>query len=345
MARSDYRHTTRRLHQVECDERDERLHSVLSDNPSALFSQIRAAKSSSSSAKLHTLTVDEKTYVEDSVPDGFFDSLASLKSPDMSYIHSTPEYQNTLSDYENIIKICSEGNKIPPISPCDSTDILLNLKSTVSDHFSITPYHFILAGPAGHEHFWFLMNILISDVNLCTLEELNTVFACILYKGHGKMKNNSRSYRTISKCPVLARGLDKYIGKLYGEGWQEAQADTQFQGPGSSHGLAALLLTETIQHTMFTAKQPIYTIFLDAKSCFDKILFESVVREAYIAGTRDQGLLLIKNRLEKRVTFCEYDKVIMGSIDDKLGCEQGGQNSEKFYRLSAKISPNVRPGG
>ena len=179
---------------------------------------------------------------------------------------------------------------------------------------------------------------MISDINLCTLDELNTVFACILYKQHGKQKNNARSYRTISKCPVLARGLDKYMGQLYGNGWQEAQAETQFQGPGSSHNLAALLLTETIQHTMYNLKTPIYTIFLDAKSCFDKILFESVIREAYIAGTVDQGLLLIKNRLENRITYCEYEKVIMGPIADKLGCEQGGQNSEKFFCLVGNCS-------
>ena len=184
----------------------------------------------------------------------------------------------------------------------------MKLKSSVSDQFSITPYHFIHAGQAGLEHFWFLLNILITDVNLCSLDELNTVFACILFKGHGKSKNSSRSYRSISKCPVLARGLDSYIGQLYGEGWQEAQADTQFQGPGSSHSLAALLLTETMQHTMYITKQPLFTIFLDAKSCFDRILFESVIREAYLAGTRDQGLLLIKNRLVNRKTFCEYDR-------------------------------------
>ena len=68
--------------------------------------------------------------------------------------------------------------------------------------------------------------------------------------------------------------------------------------------------------------------------------FESLVREAYLAGTRDQGLLLIKNRLENRVTYCEYDKAIMGPIKDKLGVEQGGQNSDRFYRLVGNFQLN-----
>ena len=69
----------------------------------------------------------------------------------------------------------------------------MNLKSTVSDFYSLTPKHFIKAGTAGHEHFCELLNILIADVNLCTLEELNTVFATILYKSHGKPRNNAHS--------------------------------------------------------------------------------------------------------------------------------------------------------
>lgn len=70
-----------------------------------------------------------------------------------------------------------------------------------------------------------------------------------------------------------------------------------------SHGLAALLLTETIQHGVNILKKPVFTIFLDAKSGFDRVLLESVAPEAYLAGTRDQGLLLIKNRLENRVSY------------------------------------------
>ena len=34
---------------------------------------------------------------------------------------------------------------------------------------------------------------------------------------------------------------------MFESGWATAQAETQFQGTGSSHELAALLLTETIK--------------------------------------------------------------------------------------------------
>ena len=75
----------------------------------------------------------------------------------------------------------------------------------------------------------------------------------ILFKGHNKDRESDRSYRTISTCPFLSKALDKYVGGLCESGWAAAQAETQFQGTGSSHELAALLLTETIQHSLFPA--------------------------------------------------------------------------------------------
>ena len=53
--------------------------------------------------------------------------------------------------------------------------------------------------------------------------------------------------------------------------WVAAQAETQFQGTGSRHELAALILTETIQFSIFKALEPLFAIFLDALSAFDNI--------------------------------------------------------------------------
>ena len=242
----------------------------------------------------------------------------------MSPIHSTPQYQNTLADFQHILKICRSGNPIPEISPKTSTEILISLKANVNDLYSITANHFVNAGRSGFAHFHFLLAALIKNVNLASLDELNNVWACILYKGHGKDKESDRSYRTISTCPLLAKALDTYVGQLYGGGWANVQAATQFQGSGSSHELAALLLTESIQHSLHVAKQPLFVLLLDAKSAFDKVVRECAVRNAYLAGTTGQGLLYINSTLENRKTFVEWDKVLMGPIGDLVGVEQGG---------------------
>ena len=319
--------------------RDEKLSQILT-NPSSAFRSIKSSKASSL-AGIQNLKVNGKVYSGQNVSDGFFDSLSSLKSPDPAALHSSKLSQDTLMDYENVLKIARDGLKIPTLSPKLATEILHTLRADVNDFYSITASHFINAGFEGLEHFHFLLNIAIDDVNLSSLEELNSVWACILYKGHMKDRESDRSYRTISTCPLIAKALDFYVGTLYSDGWADLQAETQFQGTGSSHELAALLLTEAINFSLFSAKKPVFLLLLDAKSAFDMMPKENIIVNAYKAGTCDQGLLYLNNRLGNRLTFCEWNKALMGPIHDKRGVEQGGINSDRLHKLANNNQINV----
>ena len=73
---------------------------------------------------------------------------------------------------------------------------------------------------------------------------------------------------------------------------------------------------------------------LDAKSAFDKILPEFIIRNAFLAGSRGQGLLYLADRLTHRKTVVEWDKCLMGPISDLLGVEQGGVLSDRLYKLA-----------
>ena len=339
-ARTAHRRIVRASLSYERNKRDEALTSILSSNPSAAHHNLRKAKNAATSV-VQTLCVGPKRYTGERVQDGFYDSLSALKAPDLAYLYKADEFQETLLDYENILKLTKYGSRIPPISPKESTYLILSLKADVNDFYSITASHFINAGSEGLEHFHFLMNVIIDEINLSSLEELNTIWACILYKGHSKDRESDRSYRTISTCPLIAKALDSYIGSLYAKGWQEAQAETQFQGPGSSHELAALLMTESINYSIHSLKQPYFLLLLDAKSAFDLLPRESIIVEAYKAGSRDQGLIYLDNRLKSRLTYCEWSKVLMGPIHDKLGVEQGGVNSDKLYKLANNNQLNL----
>ena len=146
----------------------------------------------------------------------------------MNAINSSPHFARTLADYENILKICRHGRSIPEISPKQSTEILLSMRADVNDYYSITANHFIHAGHEGFGHFHFLLSALASNVNFASLEELNTVWACILFKGHGKDKQSDRSYRTISTCPMIAKALDMFIGQVCNTCWNSVQASTYY---------------------------------------------------------------------------------------------------------------------
>ena len=333
-AKSEARDLTRAWHQAQAAKRDQQLHTILSDDPRRLFSHIRSTKSSTKGSKIQSLTVSEKVYRGEQVCDGFFDSLSKLKAPNMAPIHSSTSYMRIEQDYEQILKICSAGLKIPPISGKDAMMLLMNLKPDVNDLNSITPAHYTNAGVQGAIHFSHLLNAVISNVNLSSIDQLNSVWAMVLFKGHGKDRESDRSYRTISTCPVISKALDQYIGTLFESGWAQAQADNQFQGSGSSHELAALLVTEVVQHSIFVQQKPVFLLLLDAQSAFDKILREICIRAAFLAGSEGEGIIFLDNRLKNRHTFVEWNKCVMGPIRDLLGLEQGGKLSDKMYKLA-----------
>ena len=74
-----------------------------------------------------------------------------------------------------------------------------------------------------------------------------------------------------------------------------------------------------------------FVLMLDAKSAFDKIIKEFIIRNAFLAGTQGQALLYLADRLGSRQTYVEWEKCMMGPIHDTLGVEQGGYLSDRLY--------------
>ena len=63
------------------------------------------------------------------------------------------------------------------ISEIEAFNLLMRLKPSVADVFSLTPNHYIYAGPAGWKHFHLLLNTLLKDLNLTSIKEVNLTYA------------------------------------------------------------------------------------------------------------------------------------------------------------------------
>ena len=310
---------------------DQKMFSLLSaTKASTIFRRIKSMKSSAAKP-ISLLKVGTDVYHGEQVKDGFYKSISELKSK--SGVEPDTEISKYIKDYNYILEICKNKKDLPSIPVSTSTRILHNMKKSVNDYFSITPSHYINAGEAGLDHFNHLLNCIIDDVNNATVEELNACYALLLHKGHGKSRNLDKAYRTISTCPLLSKALDLYIRQLHQDKWKACQAETQYQGEGSCHELAALLVTELIQHSSNTLQEPAYFLFLDAKSAFDRVLPELLIRQLYLTGMDGNTTVLLNNRLVNRHTYLDWNRTLMGPIKDELGLEQGGLNSSEFYKI------------
>ena len=326
-----------RYHRAELSrKRDEKLFQLISSNPNSIFKSIKSSKRGVAS-RFHKLRGGNIVYHDKNIGDGFFDSISSLKYRDNSALSSSTSFKNFSSECSNILEICRHGSPIPEISETKCMKLMERMKPDVNDINAITVNHFLHAGIVGCRHFCLLLNTLIKDINVTSINEINTVHAIILFKGHFKDRTLARSYRTISSCPVVAKALDLYVRDLHIESWNQDQAPTQFQGEGSSHELAAILLSESIQHSLHTIRQPIFILYLDAQSAFDVVLKEPLLRNLYHNGsTNGEALMYINNRLSNRKTFVDWEGELMGPINDERGLEQGGVNSSDFYEIYGK---------
>ena len=161
------------------------------------------------------------------------------------------------------------------------------------------------------------MNLAFDNIENTTFDEVNTAHACILYKGHQKDKSLASSYRTISFCPFIAKACDTYVRNLSIDDWHDARAEVQFLGPGMSHEMGALLLSEVNHHALNVNNKPLYTLFVDARSAFDGAL----IRNLFLIGTTGDRLLYFNNRLKHRKTFREWVHHFLGPIHDQQGVE------------------------
>ena len=286
--------------------------------------------------KISTLNVGDNRYVGENVPDGFYESISRLKMRNEEKLCQSEYFKEFTEDYHHILELCKESAPLRPLSEAEALNLLNRMKPNVPDFFSITPLHYLYAGTAGVKHFTLLINELLKDVSNIDIREVNRAHAIVLFKGHGKDKTSASSYRTISSCPVVAKALDLHIHDLHIREWDNEQASTQFQGQGSSHELAGLLLSECIEFSKSTLKSPIYVLYLDARSAFDLVQRELLVRNLFFAQATDQSILHIDSRLAHRETVVDFDGHLMGPISDQQGLEQGGISSSDLFKIYAK---------
>ena len=264
---------------------------------------------------------------------GFFKSISTLKTRDNNKLKQCTTFKEFIADHHHILEICKAGSKIPPLSYESAEKLLRSIKSSVIDLYSVSARHYINGGAIAIKHFQLLLNAVLDDINNYAIDELHTAHAIILYKAHGKDKTSERSYRTISSCPFISKCADKYVGSLENEAWEASEAETQFQGRGKSHEHAGLLLTEAINLTVSVSKKPVFCLYLDAKSAFDRALREILIRRMFLDGTGGHSLLFLDARLQNRKTIIEWESTLMGPINDQQGVEQGGINSSDEYKI------------
>ena len=123
------------------------------------------------------LNVNDKVYAEVEVSDGFYDSIASLKTKAHVNLELSENYNSAREQYSRIIDLCKKECKLPKLTLEKSREILDAIRPAVNDLYSITGYHYKYAGQEGVLHFQALINATIDNLNNLSVEQFNMVWA------------------------------------------------------------------------------------------------------------------------------------------------------------------------
>ena len=102
--RSAHRQLLRRFKAIEAQTKDSFSSTILSRNPDPLFKHIKSRRREKSS-NINRLNVHDKTYLDEDVPDGFFDSISTLKTKDHDLLQNSPCFQNLSADFHHILEV------------------------------------------------------------------------------------------------------------------------------------------------------------------------------------------------------------------------------------------------
>ena len=95
--------------------RDKKLFDACSStNHGAFHKGVRNAEAGA--RKIQKLKVRDRTYIGDTVPDGFYDSISKLKSREADLGGSFRSFHNFSEDYKNFLPVFAHSSPIPPIS-------------------------------------------------------------------------------------------------------------------------------------------------------------------------------------------------------------------------------------
>ena len=80
-----------------------------------------------------------------------------------------------------------------------------------------------------------------------------------------------------------------------------------------------------------------FALFLDVRSAFDSVQRKILINNLFHCGAAGDALLFIDNRLGGRTTFVEFEKILMGPIEDQYITKYLGKSNLLVLSLPSLV--------
>ncbi|CAC5420234.1 unnamed protein product [Mytilus coruscus] len=295
-----------------------------------LFYQLIKKQRNNKNIFINDLHVSDKTYENEEVINGWHNHFKTLAEPIQNSTYDSKHQKLCDVDYQVIKYLCNQASPRIVIK----SELIEAIKSINTgkseDIFGLSIEHILNAGDDFTDFLLYLVNIIIHDKLIPEIIKLGLLSPIFKNKGS---KNDCKNYRGIVVLPILCKIIE-YIARIdFRPILLEKQSPLQRGFTPNTSPLNAAIIFEEIYREYTDCNSPFYIALLDAKSAFDVVIINMLMRKLFLLDI-DPATWSIIDELHKN-TSCSIKWKNQLSQEFKVyqGVKQGGLLSADLYKL------------
>ena len=251
------------------------------------------------------------------------------------------DYENqffTMCEVDNMMILeitAKEDENIPEMKLEDLKEILFKrLKlGKACDIFKLTVEHLRHAGDESLVCVLQLLNMIISNINYLSSNQLNTAIATVIHKGKKKPVTHHKSYRLVRVTPLFGRLVDEYTRPNFVSITRPIQNNNQYGFTAKITYLMAALQRHECEKYCIDMKKTFFGCSLDGESAFEVVNRTIQKRELYTSGETGQFWQASHHSYENSTTQIKMNGKLSRPFEELLGVKQGHIRSSDNYKV------------
>ena len=153
-----------------------------------------------------------------------------------------------------------------------------------------------------------------------------------IYKNKGERKD-AKNYRGITVLPIVLKLIEYLLSEDLREVTLPQQSKLQRGFTEQASPLIAAFLVEEFYRESKDLEKPVYIAFLDAKSAFDVVVNEILMRKVYLSGVKPSTWRLINEIHIDSHSAINWNGNVSRKFEIKQGVKQGGLLSADLFKV------------
>ena len=295
-----------------------------------LFYQLVKKQRNNKNIFINDLHVANNKYEHEEVIEGWHEHFKTLAEPISNSTYDGKHQDLCEMDYKAIKTICDQ---VPPRSVSRS-ELLEAIKAINTgkseDIFGLSIEHILYAGDDFTDYLLILVNIILQNKLIPEIIKLGLLSPIFKNKGN---KNESKNYRGIVVLPILCKILE-YIARInFRPVLLKNQSPLQRGFTPNTSPLNAAVIFEEVYRQYSDKNSPFYIALLDAKSAFDVVIINMLMRKLFLLDIDPTTWSLIDDLHLNTSCNIKWKNQLSKEFKVHQGVKQGGLLSADLYKL------------